>query len=134
VSAPRINRRAILAGAGATLFGTAFAARGANAALDIDAGDAGEAIVILQDNRHALPDAMRQLAGSKARLIGLEPDPVRQWRGEAAALLARRSTRLLGITRWPEFLMVRGLAEESGRRVRYQRFDAANGAMVWLIA
>jgi hypothetical protein len=30
--------------------------------------------------------------------------------------------------------MIRGLAAESRRRVRYQRFDADSNAMVWLIA
>jgi hypothetical protein len=91
--------------------------------------------VILQDGRHALPDVLRQrLAGNGALLVQLEPDPVRQWRSEFAALLGARTTRLLGVTRWPEFLLVRGLAEESGRRVRYQRMDAASGAIIWLIA
>jgi hypothetical protein len=76
----------------------------------------------------------RQLGANGARVIALAADPVRMWRGEQAGLLGSRATRLLGVTTWPTFLMVRGLAEESGRRVREQRLDTVSGAMVWLIA
>lgn len=137
MSLPRISRRGVIAGAGMAVAGGAFAARSARASTGMAARalDAGATTVILQDPRHVLPEATRrQLATNDAQLIALAADPVRQWRGESATLLAARSTRLLGITRWPEFLMVRGLAEESGRRVRYQRLDAATGVIVWLIA
>jgi len=77
---------------------------------------------------------VRRFAGDNALVIQLEADPVRQWRAEQARLLAARSTRLLGVSSWPQFLLVRGLAEESGRRVRYQRTDATNGSITWLIA
>jgi hypothetical protein len=59
---------------------------------------------------------------------------VRMWRGEHAALLQDPATRLMGVTPWIEFVMVRGLAAESRKRVRYQRFDADSNAVVWLIA
>ncbi len=137
MSLPRISRRAAMAGAGMAVAGGAFAAGSARASIGTDApvADAFANTVILQDARHVLPAAMRrQLVTSEARVIELAADPVRQWRGESAVLLAARSTRLLGITSWPQFLMVRGLAEESGRRVRYQRLDAASGAIIWLIA
>jgi hypothetical protein len=123
----KASRRQVLAGAGAVLAGSA-------AFPGTSASPAGNTVV-LQDGRHALPDVvLRQFAGNGALLMQLEPDPVRQWRGEYAALLAARGTRLLGATRWPEFLLVRGLAEESGRRVRYQKVDAASAAIIWLMA
>ena len=56
------------------------------------------------------------------------------WRGDLGPILDRRETRMLGVTRWTEFLLIQGLAAESRRRVRYQRFDAATDTMVWLIA
>lgn len=100
------------------------------------AGTASQrATVVLQDRRLPVPaDIAARLAGNGAKLLELEADPVRMWRGELAALLGSRETRLLGVTQWPQFLLVSGLAAESGRRVRYQRFDAAAGAFVWLIA
>jgi hypothetical protein len=131
----RTSRRQVLVGAGAALAGGVLLSRSTDTAPGGTAAEEVGATIILQDPRHALPDAVqRRLAGNGARLVHLEADPVRQWRGDSAALLAARATRLLGVTRWPEFLLVRGLAEESGRRVRYQRFNAARGVMVWLIA
>lgn len=123
------TRREVLAGAGLALAGTALPAAGASAA------EAQRDLLVLQDPRLPLPDEVRQQLGRNgARIIALEADPVRMWRGPHAGLLGNRGTRLLGVTTWPTFLMVRGLAEESGRRVRSQRLDAASGAMVWLIA
>jgi hypothetical protein len=134
------SRRAVLAGTGLTLAGTALSSSAADAG--IGAGTAATAAqapsqvtVILQDRRFELPEEVStRLAGNGARVVPLEEDPVRMWRGELAPLLAAPGTRLLGATRWPEFLMVSGLAAESGRRVLYQRLDAASGAIVWLIA
>lgn len=129
----RTNRRKLLAGAGLGFAGSALSTMATGPVSTV----AGEAVptVILQDRRLELPDDVRRrLAGNGARIVVLAEDPVRMWRGELAPLLTARETRLLGVTSWPQFLMVRGLAEESGRRVRYQRFDAASGAIVWLIA
>ena len=129
-----VRRRDMLAGAAMALAGAALPARGARAAGETSIA-AGDATIVLQDRRFALPAGLqRQLDEHGARLVALEADPVRQWRGAGARLLAARGTRLAGVTRWPEFLIIRGLAEESGRRVRFQQFDAAAGAMVWLIA
>ncbi len=133
------SRRAVLAGTGLTLAGTALSssATDTGSALGTQAGEQAEpaVTVILQDRRYELPEDVRtRLAGNGARVLQLEDDPVRMWRGESASLLAAPDTRLLGATRWPEFLMVRGLAAESGRRVRYERLDAASGAIIWLIA
>ena len=99
-----------------------------------DAAEADTTVVLL--GRHqALPgDVLQRFAANGSRVLQLEEDPVRQWRGARAGLLAARDTRLLGLTSWPQFLLVRGLAEESGRRVRYQRLDVANGTITWLIA
>ncbi len=133
MSAPRASRREMLAGAGMALAGAPLALS-ANAA-PVPTAPGNDATIVLQDRRYALPQAVIQrLGGNGARVMALEADPVRQWRGEQAPLLAARGTRLLGVTGWPQFLLVRGLAEESGRRVRHSRLDVASGAIVWLIA
>lgn len=137
-AAPKLDRRAVLTVSGAAVVAAVTAAQGAAAPAAGD-GDplAGSAAntVVLQDRRLALPgDVRTRLAGNGACLLTLEADPVRMWRGEHAALLAARETRLLGVTQWIEFVMIQGLAAESRRRVRYQRFDAGSNAMVWLIA
>ena len=129
----RTSRRQLLAGGGwavataATVSGTAVA--GASLP-DL----AGSASVILHDHRFALPADMQQrLSANGARIVALGDDPVRMWRTEIGTLLGQRDTRLLGVTRWPEFLLVRGLAAESRRHVRYQRVDPETGATIWLI-
>jgi hypothetical protein len=125
------NRREVLAGAGMVLAGSvlpAYATAGGTAA-------ASPATVVLLDKRHARPcGGVARLAGAQARVVHLEADPVRMWRGALGPLLSARTTRLLGMTTWPQFLIVRGLAEESGRRVRIQLVDAASGEISWLIA
>jgi hypothetical protein len=125
------NRREVLAGAGLVLAASvlpAYATAEGTAA-------ASPATVVLLDPRHARPSGgVARLAGADARVVHLEADPVRMWRGDLAPLLAAKSTRLLGMTTWPQFLIVRGLAEESGRRVRVQRVEAASGEISWLIA
>ncbi len=126
------NRRQLLAG-GVTAIAAALAAGSAMA------GDAGapaiNASLVLHDQRFPLTvDMQRHLQANGARILPLADDPVRMWRDGLAALLQPRDTRLLGVTRWPEFLLIRGLAAESRRHVRYQRQDAVTGAIVWLIA
>ncbi len=134
MSAPRTTRRAVLTGGGLALAGVALPSLGSGDRPELPLDDAG-ALVVLQDPHLPLPiDVQRQLGRHGTRIVSLEADPVRMWRGAAAPLLAAPATRLLGVTSWPNFLLVRGLAEESGRRVRYQRLDSGGGAMVWLIA
>lgn len=137
-AAPKLDRRAVLTVSGAAVVAAVAGAQGTAPApaggSDLLAASAASTVV-LQDRRLALPEDVRtRLAGNGARLLTLEADPVRMWRGEHAALLTARDTRLLGVTQWIEFVMVQGLAAESRRRVRYQRFDAGSNAMVWLIA
>jgi hypothetical protein len=133
-----LNRRELLALSGGAMMLAAAAPTPADAAASTGAGALPESdgtTVVLQDRRLQLPDEVRgRLAANGSRLLTLDPDPVRMWRGEHAALLQDASTRLLGVTPWIEFVMVRGLAAETRRRVRYQRFDADSNAMVWLIA
>jgi hypothetical protein len=135
---PVLNRRELLMlSGGAAVGAVASAASATPAAADVSellAVGAGRTVV-LQDRRLPLPDELQErLSGNGARLLPLDEDPVRMWRGEHAALLDHADTRLLGVTPWIEFVMIQGLAAESRRRVRYQRFDAGSNAMVWLIA
>lgn len=133
---PVLNRRELFALSGSAV----MAAAGSTA--QAGEGDVGELLmpgtggtVVLQDRRLPLPEELRaRLNDNGAHLLVLDEDPVRMWRGEHAQLLQRTDTRLLGVTPWIEFVMIKGLAAESRRRVRYQRFDADSNAMVWLIA
>ena len=96
---------------------------------------AGTASVVLHDARIALDSSIAErLAANGARIIALDDDPVRMWRGEIGTVLADPQTRLLGITRWADFMIVRGLAAESRRHVRYEKLDPEAGTLVWLIA
>jgi hypothetical protein len=132
----RTTRRALLVGTGAGLAGAMAAGAVAAHATDSLQDDVfAAATIVLQDARLPLPaDVRARLDHNGARVITLEADPVRMWRGELAPILDRRDTRMLGVTRWTEFLLIQGLAAESRRRVHYQRFDAATDTMVWLIA
>lgn len=133
---PRLSRRTLIAGSGgAVLMAAGAAADAIDASVVEQVALEHQAAVVLQDRRLVLPqDACERLAARGVQVIDLEGDPVRMWRGEHASLLADAGTRLLGVTPWIEFVMIQGLAAESRRRVRYQRFDASRDAMVWLIA
>lgn len=131
----RLTRRELLAGAGVVLAGSALrsgnhAARG-TAALSSSTG----ATFIIEGVPPAVArKALSGLTQVSAPVIRLEADPVRQWRSPQGAQLAARGARLLGATTWPQFLIVRGLAEESGRRVRFQHTDGPSGTITWLIS
>jgi hypothetical protein len=132
----RTSRRQVMTGGALAAAAVAASGAGAGTPKVLSWVAAVEsASVVLHDPLVPMPHDVRQrLGASGASLVALEADPVRQWRGDQALLLGARATRLLGVTRWPAFLLVRGLAEESGRRVRYQRVDATTGAITWLIA
>lgn len=122
-----------LTGAGALVTANASAAASTSATAMLQA--ASKASVVLHDPRLVLDDAVvARLQAAGASFIALTTDPVRQWRGAQRDLLAARDTRLFGVTRWPDFLIVRGLAAETRRRVRHESLDPATGVMTWLIA
>lgn len=134
-----LSRRVVLAGSGGAMLAAAAglqAEEGRTLGSEEDLFAAGARhTLVLQDRRLILPEDLRsRLTADGARFLTLDADPVRMWRGEHAALLTNPQTRLLGVTPWIEFVMIQGLAAESRRRARYQRFDAGNDAMVWLIA
>ena len=135
MTTPVLSRRELFA-----VTGGAVVAAGTVAALKQGAEDdplaamASGRTVVLQDRRLPLPEEVRARLGEGVQLLTLEQDPVRMWRGEHAAVLQDSDTRLLGVTPWIEFVMIRGLAAESRKQVRYQRFDADSNAMVWLIS
>jgi hypothetical protein len=114
-------------------------ASGIGAAGSVFAGAAlessGRALVVVQDMRIQLDPAIeRRLFVSKVPVIALTEDPVRLWRSDAGELLRRPETRLLGVTGWADYLMVRGLAAESRRHVRSEQHDPESGTFTWLIA
>ncbi len=105
--------------------------------LEVAAALAGEERVsLLLHDRRITPDArlVERMHARSARVMVLAEDPVRQWRDQSGDWLQRRDTRLMGITRWPDFLMLRGLAAESRRHVRFASPVSADGVLTWLIA
>ena len=96
---------------------------------------ATSASVVLHDPRIALPDDVaRRLAENGARIITLDADPVRLWRTEVGEQLRRPDTRLFGVTRWADYLIVRGLAAESRRHARHEQHHPQTEHFTWLIA
>jgi hypothetical protein len=130
------TRREVLVGAAGAVGVAASASAAASTALTqavLSAGDG--AVVVLFDPAIGIDAALRQSFEARgARFVALDDDPVRMWRGELAPLLADRSTRLFGVSGWPDLLMVRGLAAETRRHVRYEKLDATGEAFTWLIA
>jgi hypothetical protein len=127
-----LSRRHVLLGGAAT----------AGALLPVGSREAVHAateqprISVLLHDRRIIPDAalVVRLQARGARVVALGEDPVRQWRDESAAWLAERDARLMGIARWPDFLMLRGLAAESRRHVRFVSPVSTDGVLTWLIA
>ena len=121
------------------LAGTAIAAAGACAPLLVLARQekaepdfAGS--VIVHDAHLPMEPAVRQrMVAGGARILPLGGDVVRQWRDVIAPLLQTSGAQLLGITGWPDFLMLRGLAAESRRHVRHESLAPQTGMLTWLI-
>ena len=131
----KTSRRRFLAGAGGVA-GVAGASAAPTAVQAVDQMTAAtSASVVLHDPRIALPgDVAKRLAQNGARIITLDADPVRLWRTEVGALLRRPDTRLFGVTRWADYLIVRGLAAESRRHTRHEQHHPGSEHFTWLIA
>jgi hypothetical protein len=96
---------------------------------------ARSASVVLHDPRLRMPaDVAQRLAANGARIIQLDQDPVVLWRTELHDLVARENARLFGLTRWPDYLIMRGLAAELRRHPRYENQHPETGNFTWLIA
>lgn len=124
------SRRKFLAGAG-----LASAAVGVSATTPAPVLEAASrATVVLHDPQFALAaDVAERLAGNGAQLIALEGDAVRLWRSQVGEVLAHPQTRLFGVTRWADLLIVRGLAAESRRHLRHEQLHESSGYFTWLI-
>jgi hypothetical protein len=131
----KADRRQFLVGGAAATAGVASLNAVADAAPRDAAAFAASASVVLHDPQLSMPaDIAARLSANGARVIALDEDPVRMWRSEIGAVLADPSTRLLGITRWADLLIVKGLAAETRRHVRFEKLDADSGTFTWLIA
>ncbi|MFM1887489.1 MAG: hypothetical protein RL026_2646 [Pseudomonadota bacterium] len=130
------SRRGFLKGAGG-LGGLAAALPAIASPLGPAARDwSATATVVLHDPRIALdPEVTARFAARGVRVIPLVGDPVRLWRSaELGALLADPSTRLLGLTRWSDYVILRGLAAGSRRYPQHEVLDAEQGHFTWAIA
>lgn len=131
-----MKRRQFLASsaAGGTLAASGIAVAWGRAPMATLAA-ASRASVVLHDQRIALdPAVARRLRANGAQVVSLTEDPVRLWRSEVGAVLRQPGTRLFGVTRWADYLIVRGLAAESRRHVRHERHEPECGTFTWLIA
>ena len=130
----RSSRRQFLAGSAVTVGALGAQRVSAGSARVATLAAASGATVVLHDVKLAMdPGVAARLAANGARVIALTDDPVRMWRGELGAVLRDPSTRLLGVTHWADFLIVRGLAAESRRHVRFEKLEPAAGTFTWLI-
>lgn len=131
----RSDRRQFLKTAGGVI-GSAGAVGAPAVAHTLDAVAASAAAsVVLHDPRIPLPpDVAGRLGANGARIIAIDGDPVRLWRTQVGELLQRPDTRLFGITRWADYLIVRGLAAESRRHPRHEQHHPATDHFTWLIA
>lgn len=117
--AAEIDRRAML-----TIGGAAVAlASGAGATLP--ATPAAGGVLFFEPTS---PEARAQAAVERGqRLVALGGDPVRQWRDA----LGQHRGPVGGLTRWSDYLILRGLAEERGLRLtREERVPSAGGALI----
>jgi hypothetical protein len=130
------SRRQFLTGAGVAAAASAATVGSAGAATALDTLAAAQsASVVLHDPRIPLSaERAARLTANGARIIQLDGDAVRLWRPEIGALLARPDTRLFGLTRWADYLIVKGLAAESRRHTRHEQHHAEGGHFTWLIA
>ena len=67
-------------------------------------------------------------------VLQLAGDVVRFWQSDACAILREPGTRILGLTRWSDLLVLRGLAAETRRHLRHEAPDQASGAIAWMIS
>lgn len=127
------RRGFLVAAGGAAAIATAKAGAAMVATQALTAADS--ASVVLHDPSLPMPDEVaRRLAANGARIIRIDADPVRMWRQELGCVLRDPRTKLFGLTRWADYLIVRGLAAESRRYPRYEQLHAESGHFTWLIA
>jgi hypothetical protein len=132
----KASRRAFLGGAGGVVTAAAASVTTPAAAQMLDTLTAAQsASVVLHDPRIPMnAEVAARLVANGARIIELDGDAVRQWRTEIGAVLSRPDTRLFGLTRWADLIIVRGLAAESRRHMRYEQHHPEGGHFTWLIA
>ena len=129
----KTTRRGFLVAAGGAAAVASANAGGVSAAQQLTAADS--ASVVLHDPSLPMPeDVARRLQANGARIIRLDDDPVRMWRQELGAVLRHPDTKLFGLTRWADYLIVRGLAAESRRHTRFEQLHPETGHFTWLIA
>ena len=87
-------------------------------------------------------DARLRLSGSSLQgmhangtvVLELSGDVVRFWQSAASTILREPATRILGLTRWSDLLVLRGLAAETRRHLRHEALDEPSGAIAWMIS
>jgi hypothetical protein len=130
------NRRQFLTGVGGVVAAGAtgaVAAAGEGSAQALAA--ARNATVVLHDPRIPMSvEVADSLRANGAQLITLDGDAVRLWRSEVGRILTQPGTRLFGLTRWADYLIVKGLAAETRRHTRHEQLHADSGHFTWLIA
>ena len=101
-----IERRTMLKGGGVLAAASLLPVAGASAAA------AGEAATILYDAD--LPRAAELARGETGKAVALVGDRVRFWRDRMTDVRGP----VAGFTSWSDYVLMRGLAEEQGMRIR----------------
>jgi hypothetical protein len=99
----------------------------------LDGAERGS-IVLIDPRLNLRTESLQRLSANGAQLRLLQGDPVWFWRSKDNAALRAPGTRLLGVTGWVNLLVFRGLAAETRRHLRYEKFDEETGAFIWLVA
>mgnify|MGYP006294289999 CR=1 FL=1 len=79
-------------------------------------------------------DALKRTANRRQFLAGAGAAGAAGAAAVAPAATALGTTRLFGVTRWSDYLIVKGLAAETRRHTRHEQHHAESGHFTWLIA
>ena len=103
--------------------GAAVAATGT---LSVRAIAGGRPVLVVYDSRLLESAAFARAAG--AVQIDVAAEDANFWRGLRARLPAGR---VIGLTRWPDFVVARGWLEEQGKRLKLEERVAPGGLFRW---
>lgn len=103
--------------------GAALGAAAAGVAFRMEAGASDWRVAVVDRRLAASGDIIHAAAARGARLINIETEDAVLWRNVRA--LTAADGGVAGCTRWSDLVMVRGLLEEKGMRLRGQRLFAA---------
>ena len=118
----RVTRRTMIMAGGALALGSGAALR---------ATVLRDAVLAIYDSR--LPESCTFAAQAKSRgiaLLDIAHETVQLWRGVRAA---HPHGQVVGLTAWSDLVIVRGVLQDRGRRLTYER-QIAGHVFAWAMA